>query len=603
MADYKILTIPFARDAVPDMVNDIPETPTPSKPQLASYRQGFPSITTIPLVAGGIPPEGQDFNGILRDITEHVVHQNKGGMYKFSPEIVAAGGYPLGAVLSANDGLSLWVSLQNNNVQDFNSGTPTQWARIAFSGLDTLLNEKADKAVSIVAGTGLTGGGTLAASRTLAVSYGTTAGTAAQGNDSRLSDAREWSAETVSQAEAEAGTATTRRAWTAQRVAQAVRGTVLTGLSTASAAAVAASDSVLGALGKLQAQITALATSKLDATANAVSASKLQTARTINGVGFDGTANITVADATKLPLTGGTLTGTLTGTRGEFRGVGNDFHLGGIEVRGGGSGNTVFPTIGFNQLGLYAASLQLRGGTDFRFYAQGGSSYANVTAANFNGTTCSLAGRASVGDVLSQGWLRTIGATGWHNESYSGGIYMQDSTYVRVYNGKAFYCAGNEIVLEGNSPTMRFYDNNWGNRYIYCNDGLIGFLSASSGWTFRVDNDGNAVATGHVAAASFSGNGSQLTNLNVLGVNQTWQDVTASRSVGVTYTNTTGRPIQIFVTFDPSGSADHFSIDGVNILPTNDVGYYHVACIVPAGSTYRMGTLGSAVQMKWMELR
>lgn len=41
-------------------------------------------------------------------------------------------------------------------------------------------------------------------------------------NDSRLTDAREWTASTVTQAEAEAGTATTRRAWTAQRVFQAV---------------------------------------------------------------------------------------------------------------------------------------------------------------------------------------------------------------------------------------------------------------------------------------------------------------------------------------------------------------------------------------------
>lgn len=40
--------------------------------------------------------------------------------------------------------------------------------------------------------------------------------------DSRLSDAREWTAETVAQAEAEEGTATTRRAWTAQRVRQAI---------------------------------------------------------------------------------------------------------------------------------------------------------------------------------------------------------------------------------------------------------------------------------------------------------------------------------------------------------------------------------------------
>ncbi|MCP9337647.1 hypothetical protein [Stutzerimonas xanthomarina] len=40
--------------------------------------------------------------------------------------------------------------------------------------------------------------------------------------DARLTDTREWTATTVAQAEAEAGTATTRRAWTAQRVRQAV---------------------------------------------------------------------------------------------------------------------------------------------------------------------------------------------------------------------------------------------------------------------------------------------------------------------------------------------------------------------------------------------
>jgi hypothetical protein len=45
---------------------------------------------------------------------------------------------------------------------------------------------------------------------------------AVQDDDPRLSDAREWSGETVSQAEAEAGTAATRRAWTALRVFQAV---------------------------------------------------------------------------------------------------------------------------------------------------------------------------------------------------------------------------------------------------------------------------------------------------------------------------------------------------------------------------------------------
>jgi hypothetical protein len=45
-------------------------------------------------------------------------------------------------------------------------------------------------------------------------------------------------------------------------------------------------------------------------------ADKLTTARNINGVAFDGTANITVADATKLPLSGGSLTGSLSLTSG-----------------------------------------------------------------------------------------------------------------------------------------------------------------------------------------------------------------------------------------------------------------------------------------------
>lgn len=55
----------------------------------------------------------------------------------------------------------------------------------------TALNLKADKTTTISAGTGLTGGGDLSANRTLTVSYGTTAGTAAQGNDSRITGAEQ----------------------------------------------------------------------------------------------------------------------------------------------------------------------------------------------------------------------------------------------------------------------------------------------------------------------------------------------------------------------------------------------------------------------------
>ena len=52
---------------------------------------------------------------------------------------------------------------------------------------------------------------------------------------------------------------------------------------------------------------------------NATTATTLQNARLINGVSFNGSANITVADSTKLPLTGGTLTGGLNmGSNGTY---------------------------------------------------------------------------------------------------------------------------------------------------------------------------------------------------------------------------------------------------------------------------------------------
>ena len=66
----------------------------------------------------------------------------------------------------------------------------------------------AQQSVTMTAGTGLTGGGDLSANRTFAVAYGTTSGTACQGNDSRLSDARTPTAHTHALADIQQGGAT-----------------------------------------------------------------------------------------------------------------------------------------------------------------------------------------------------------------------------------------------------------------------------------------------------------------------------------------------------------------------------------------------------------
>ena len=61
-------------------------------------------------------------------------------------------------------------------------------------------------------------------------------------------------------------------------------------------------------------------TGNADTATLAAGATILATARNINGVAFDGSADITIVDATKLPLAGGTLTGALSGTSAGFSG-------------------------------------------------------------------------------------------------------------------------------------------------------------------------------------------------------------------------------------------------------------------------------------------
>lgn len=56
--------------------------------------------------------------------------------------------------------------------------------------VSTQIATKADKIRQVIAGAGLTGGGTLEADRTLAVDFGTGTNQVVRGNDSRLSDAR-----------------------------------------------------------------------------------------------------------------------------------------------------------------------------------------------------------------------------------------------------------------------------------------------------------------------------------------------------------------------------------------------------------------------------
>lgn len=62
--------------------------------------------------------------------------------------------------------------------------------------------------------------------------------------------------------------------------------------------------------------------------------------------------------------------------------------------------------------------------------------------------------------VNCSNWFRSSGSTGWLNTTYGGGIYMEDGTWVRVWNGKSFWCGSNilaqgEVTAYGSASDMR----------------------------------------------------------------------------------------------------------------------------------------------------
>lgn len=90
-----------------------------------------------------------------------------------------------------------------------------------------------------------------------------------------------------------------------------------------------------------------------------------------------------------------------------------------------------------------------------------------------------------------------------------------------------------------------------------------------------------------------------------IGVGQTWQDVLASRTLGTTYQNTTGRPIQVFIYVGASANTIQVSTDGSTwVTVSHGVAGQHGAftyAIIPEGNYYQ--AVGGSSLARWAELR
>lgn len=90
----------------------------------ASFTDGFPPLNFSPVASGGIPPFGEDMNGILRIITTWLQWIQAGGPIPYDSTFqTAIGGYPSGAVVeSVSFPGAYWQSTVDNNTGSPDSG-------------------------------------------------------------------------------------------------------------------------------------------------------------------------------------------------------------------------------------------------------------------------------------------------------------------------------------------------------------------------------------------------------------------------------------------------------------------------------------------------
>lgn len=129
--------LPFANSGAKNSI------PTASQigitPGAASLTDGFPPLTRTPLSAGGVPPNGKDFNGIFNIVTAVQQWQSAGGFFTFDSTFsTSVNGYPKGAVLANTAGTGLWLSLVDDNTVDPDANpNSSNWASLNPGGDQT----------------------------------------------------------------------------------------------------------------------------------------------------------------------------------------------------------------------------------------------------------------------------------------------------------------------------------------------------------------------------------------------------------------------------------------------------------------------------------
>lgn len=116
--------IPMAWAANNSTADSIPETTSESGK--ASWDQGFPVETSLPLSQGGVPPKYGDFNGILKILSQFAVFAQQGGQYAWNNQFT----YSVGSIVLGTDG-NLYRAAQASTAVNPVGDASGKWSKIA----------------------------------------------------------------------------------------------------------------------------------------------------------------------------------------------------------------------------------------------------------------------------------------------------------------------------------------------------------------------------------------------------------------------------------------------------------------------------------------
>lgn len=168
-----------------------------------------------------------------------------------------------------------------------------------------------------------------------------------------------------------------------------------------------------------------------------------------------------------------------------------------------------------------------------------------VSASSSSGTSPTFS------TAYTSNWFRSTGSTGWYSQTYGGGINMTDSTWIRTYGGKSFYCSnqiyssnsirmGNiylqnsDEINNGANSGLHLNYRNTGNVTMCVGGGKVGIGTSSP--TQRLDVNGNIRATGQIIRGGSSQawvngrDGALLRETSVSGYHALWSLKTTNGS-------------------------------------------------------------------------